>query len=207
MNEADERQMTESKQSAEMASVVRERDRLAALINSISDEIWFADREARFTLVNPPGAQAFTLDQSHPTDIKELAVTLEVFRADGSPRPIEEAPPLRALRGEVVRNVQEIIRIPATGELRNREVSSSPVRDARGVIVGSVSIVRDITAQKQAEEQLRQRTQELAQSNAELASFNKLMVGRELRMIELKQEIDQLCRQFGQPTRYGSESD
>jgi hypothetical protein len=34
-----------------------------------------------------------------------------------------------------------------------------------------------------------------------------LMVGCEVRMVELKKEIDKLCRQFGQPTRYGYNKD
>ena len=32
------------------------------------------------------------------------------------------------------------------------------------------------------------------------------MLGRELRMIELKREVDALCAQFGQPPRYEPES-
>jgi hypothetical protein len=31
------------------------------------------------------------------------------------------------------------------------------------------------------------------------------MVGRELRMIELKKEVNELCAQAGQPPRYGFE--
>ena len=41
-----------------------------------------------------------------------------------SSRPIEEALPLRAPKGEVVRNQEEIIRAPAAGEWRYRQVSS-----------------------------------------------------------------------------------
>lgn len=44
---------------------------------------------------------------------------------------------------------------------------------------------------------------ELRAKNFELGSFNRLMVGRELRMIELKQEIDALCAKYGEPLRYG----
>lgn len=32
--------------------------------------------------------------------------------------------------------------------------------------------------------------------------FNRLTVGRELAMIELKKEINELCLQHGEPTRY-----
>lgn len=39
----------------------------------------------------------------------------------------------------------------------------------------------------------------------ELERFNRLRVGRELCMIELKQEINQLCGQLGQPLRYALE--
>jgi CheY-like chemotaxis protein len=55
----------------------------------------------------------------------------------------------------------------------------------------------------QAERKLRESMAELKKANAELRYFNELMVGRELRMVELKKEIDALCRQCGQPTRYG----
>jgi len=40
------------------------------------------------------------------------------------------------------------------------------------------------------------------QRATELEYFNEMMVGRELRVIELKNEVDDLCRQLGQPSRY-----
>lgn len=49
--------------------------------------------------------------------------------------------------------------------------------------------------------------EDIIRSAKQVESINKLMVGRELRMIELKKEIDKLCRQFGQPTRYGYETE
>jgi PAS domain S-box-containing protein len=43
---------------------------------------------------------------------------------------------------------------------------------------------------------------ELLQRNAELTRFHEAVVGRELRMIELKEQVNDLCRQLGQPPRY-----
>ena len=151
--------ITERKQAEEKAfqlheAVVQEKDRLSALVNSISDEIWLANVDGKFTLVNPSGSQEFALDSSGAIDVREFAASLEVLRPDGSPRPIEESPALRALRGEVVRNQEEIIFTPAAGEFRYRQVNSTPIRDPRGNIIGSVSVVRDITDKKQAEDAL-----------------------------------------------------
>lgn len=84
---------------------------------------------------------------------------------------------------------------------------AAPLKDAEGRVIAVIELAYDITAKEKADEQLRERTQELEKANAELAYFNKAMVGRELRMIELKKEIDKLCRQFGQPTRYGYQTD
>ncbi len=55
--------------------------------------------------------------------------------------------------------------------------------------------IRDITARKQAEKILQTH-------NEEQERFNRAAVGRELRMIELKEEINDLRRQLGQPARY-----
>ena len=49
---------------------------------------------------------------------------------------------------------------------------------------------------------LNRRAEALEQSNAELARFNRLAVGRELRMVELKRQINELCQQLGKPPAY-----
>ncbi|MCX6690525.1 MAG: PAS domain S-box protein [Methanoregula sp.] len=107
-------------------------------------------------MANPTALREFGLAGAEEIDIETLAKSLEVLRPDGSLRPVDEAPPLRALTGEVVKNQEEIVRTPATGELRYRQVSASPVHDENGTILGSISVVRDITDQKQAEEALQE---------------------------------------------------
>jgi PAS domain S-box-containing protein len=136
------------------ASIEEDRDRLSALVNSISDEVWFADIQNRFTLANPSALREFGLDIEDGIDVEKLAESLEVYRPDGTKRPVEESPPLRALKGEAVRNEEEIVRTPRSGELRFRQVSSTPVKDASGNIIGAVSVVRDITESKRTKEAL-----------------------------------------------------
>lgn len=53
----------------------------------------------------------------------------------------------------------------------------------------------DVTNRKEAEQALRE-------SNEELERFNRAMVGRELRTIELKKEVNELYARTGQPQRY-----
>jgi hypothetical protein len=56
------------------ASLQEERDWLAALINSLQDEIWFADAAGQFTLVNSSGSREFNLNADSRTDVRGLAV-------------------------------------------------------------------------------------------------------------------------------------
>ena len=154
------RDVTERKQ-AELATrhlheqVQREKDLLSALLESIGDEVWFADNQGRFVLANPSALSQFGMAAVDGVAVETLARSLEVLRADGSPRPVEEAPPLRALRGEEVVAQDELVRTPATGELRNRQVSAAPVKDRAGKIIGSVSVVRDVTDRRRAEAAVR----------------------------------------------------
>jgi len=136
------------------AAVQQERDWLSALINSMSDEVWFADTGKRLILVNPLTPQEFSNAVSDKINIEDLFACYGVLRPDGSLRPMEESPTLRALQGEVIKNQLEIARSFATGEKCYREVNANPVKDAKGKIIGAVAIARDITERKQMENDL-----------------------------------------------------
>jgi PAS domain S-box-containing protein len=80
----------------------------------------------------------------------------------------------------------------ADGRLTDVLYNASVYRDAGGNVLGVFAAARDVTAQKQAEAQIAdQRAKELERL-AELERFQKLTMGRELRMIELKKEIEDL---------------
>ena len=61
---------------------------------------------------------------------------------------------------------------------------------------------REITRRKQAENEIQRHLEELQAKNEELTRFNRVAVGRELRMIELKREVNALCALTGEPVRY-----
>jgi PAS domain S-box-containing protein len=90
-------------------------------------------------------------------------------------------------------------------EIRNRNGEITPVlynasvyRDDAGSVIGVFAAARDITFQKEAEAKIaEQRALEEERSReldrlAELEKFQKLTVGREIKMIELKKEIEEI---------------
>ena len=85
----------------------------------------------------------------------------------------------------------------AAGTLTDVLYNASVYKDAAGNVLGAFAAARDITAQKRAEGELAiQRARELDRL-AELERFQRLTVGRELRMIELKKEIEDLRTSAG----------
>jgi len=133
-----------------------EREWLSAVLNSLTQEVYFADTQKRYTYANPAALREFGHDTVEGVDIEKIVSRLEVLKPDGTPRPFSEAPPIRALTGEVVRDEEQMVRIPSTGQLRYRQVSSAPVRDGSGKIIGSVSVVRDVTDKRLREKELRE---------------------------------------------------
>jgi PAS domain S-box-containing protein len=67
--------------------------------------------------------------------------------------------------------------------------------DSTGKTIGLWGAAQDITERKQMENAL-------AKKLDELERFNRSMVGRELRMVELKREINELLAAAGQPPKY-----
>lgn len=62
--------------------------------------------------------------------------------------------------------------------------------------------VSAITERNHAQSSLQRQAEELARSNDELARFNRVAIGRELRMVEIKQQINRLSEQLGTPPPY-----
>jgi len=63
----------------------------------------------------------------------------------------------------------------------------------------------DITERKKAEDETRRHAEELRRSNEELERFNRAMVGRELQMVELKKQVNELCAKLGEPQRFAAD--
>jgi PAS domain S-box-containing protein len=70
--------------------------------------------------------------------------------------------------------------------------NASVYRDLHGRVLGVFAGARDITSQRKAEAEIAEQRNKELERLAELERFQKLTVGRELKMIELKKEIQEL---------------
>ena len=144
--------ISERKQAEETREL--ERARWQGIVEGIADEVWMCDAQGKMSLLNLATVSAMGLGIFKERSVEEVYQEVDIFYTDGQPRPPDQAPLLRSLRGEIVRG-EEIMRHRQTGKRRYRQFSSAPTRDAAGRITGAVAIVRDITEQKAAEEGLR----------------------------------------------------
>ena len=70
---------------------------------------------------------------------------LKIFNSDGHPRSKKNAPLLRSLCGEVLKDVEETLLHPINNEIKYRKVSSAPIMNKYGQIIGAVAIAQDCT--------------------------------------------------------------
>ena len=73
--------------------------------------------------------------------------------------------------------------------------NSTPLYDEKNEKIGAFAMVTDITARKKGEEELQQNLKDLER-------FSSMAVGREEKMIELKEEINELLIQSGKGEKY-----
>ena len=88
------------------------------------------------------------------------------------------------------------------GKLTDVLYNASVYKDEKGNVLGAFAAARDITAQKQlAERDVVEREKEILRIE-ELERFRKVTVGRELKMIELKKEIEELNKKLSLQKKY-----
>lgn len=76
-----------------------------------------------------------------------------------------------------------------SGEIKMTEVDETPIKDDSGKVVGLGGVVRDVSDRFRIENELRERVNQLE-------SMNRVVVGRELKMVELKEQNEKLKREL-----------
>jgi len=84
------------------------------------------------------------------------------------------------------------------GRLSHVLYNASVYKDTIGKVLGVFAAARDVTPLKKAEVELAEQRNRELERLAELERFQKLTVGRELKMIELKKEVEDLKRRLAE---------
>jgi len=104
-----------------------------------------------------------------------------------------------ALREVVARGVTRNARLnprAATGEVIPTTLNASALRDPDGNVIGAIGILRDMRAYEAVVRDLEQSKTELQEKILDLEKFEEVVVGRELKMIALEKELENLRQEL-----------
>jgi two-component system, sensor histidine kinase and response regulator len=166
-----------------------EQARLQALVlDQIADCVTITDLNGTITYVNRAE--------------QELFGEAEGVRIGQSVESYGDDPEQGATQKEIIEQTRkngrwrgEVANLRPDGKTVLMDCRTRLIYNKAGELIGMCGISTDVTERKKAEKQLQQH-------NMELEEFNKMAVGRELRMVELKKEINALCRELGREEPY-----
>jgi PAS domain S-box-containing protein len=128
---------------------------LGAILDHVGDGITVQDAAGRLVYANAAAARALgfasAADLLAPPPGAVLA-RYEVLDEDGAPLPPARLPGRRALAGEAEPAATVRFRPRCGGEERWAQVRASPIRDAAGAVRLAVTVWRDVTDRRRAEE-------------------------------------------------------
>ncbi|RLF38922.1 MAG: hypothetical protein DRN12_07725, partial [Thermoplasmata archaeon] len=183
------RDITEKKM---MEHVVKEKEELFRTISDFAyDAIIMIDDNGCITYWNKAAERIFgyTRDEILGRNLHEILAPLHLYET------FENAFTLFRETGDGIA-IGKTLEMPfikkdGTESVGELSISSVKIKDKWHTI----GIVRDIRERKKMEEELKEKVEELE-------NFHKVAVDRELRMIELKKEINELCEKYGEKPRY-----
>ena len=165
--------------------------RFRALVEQAAVGVAHVTLEGSFALVN----QRFAEITGRSREVLQACSFQQITHADDLD--IDLAFTRRLLAGDIKTYTMEKRYWRPDQSLVWVNLTVSLVRDHDGAPIHFISVVEDITARKQTERALQDRL-------TELQRWHTAMMGRELRTVELKREVNALLGAAGMPARYPS---
>src|SRR5436190_1129829 len=171
---------------------MRELDKARAyaqrLIDDAPDPVFVSDLEGKILQANDAVSQLLGFRQD---EVVEQSLSRFI-----SPEETREF--TAALREVVEHGVTRNARLnprSASGEIIPTTLNASALRDSDGKVIGAIGILRDMRAYEEVVRDLEQSKTELQEKILDLEKFEEVVVGRELKMIALEKELENLERE------------
>lgn len=141
-----DRKLAESERERLTAELQRQAAELDASITSIPDAVVIYSPTGEIVRMNPAAERilAYTPEE-RDRPIAERLSALGITSPDGRPLPLEDAPPMKALRGDTVQGAVLVLHRPP-GRTAWVSAAAAPIRSAAGSLLGAVATLTDISA-------------------------------------------------------------
>jgi len=162
--------ITELRNAEEALRNKQERERLEAIVESLTEGIIIVDPQGYLVSMNPA---ALRLLEHEPSEVagwnyRQAAEVLEVEDLNGRPVDPDDWPVGRALRGERFVGLEIQVQNRGTGRRWIGSYGGTPVRDAKGNLMLAVISIRDVTEERKAAEELCRANKALHQLTGQL---------------------------------------
>ncbi|GCF08799.1 PAS domain-containing protein [Dictyobacter arantiisoli] len=173
---------------------MRELDKARAfadnLIKNAPDPIFVSDLEGKILQANDA---VYELLGFRPDEVLEQSLSRFISAE-------ETREFLAALEEVIERGTTRNARLTprtASSEVIPTTLNASALRDTDGKAIGAIGILRDMRAYEKVLQDLQESKSELQEKILDLEKFEEVVVGRELKMIALEKEIENLKRELG----------
>jgi len=144
---------------------------LKSVFDSMAEAVLVVDQDGRRLIWNRAAEEVLGIG---PRDIspEQWSEAYGIYLPDKVTLcPTDDLPLVRAMRGERVEGIELFVRKPNAAQGAWLSVGGRPFQDDEGQLQGGVVVVRDITRQKETQEALAGKQQELERSNHDLEQF------------------------------------
>src|SRR5437899_2851132 len=164
----------------------------AIIIANAPDPVFVSDLEGKILQANDAVSQllGFRQDEVLEQSLSRFISPEETREFTAALREVVE----RGVMRNVVLNPRS-----ASGEVIPTTLNASALRDPDGKVIGAIGILRDMREYEQVVRDLEKSKSELQEKILDLEKFEEVVVGRELKMIALEKELENVHKHVGGP--------